>query len=134
MTKRQANIRNVRDTGNEINIIKETRIFLDCLTLKISTLQSFELFVNTCQITGPSQKTWIFINIAMKRENVPRKKQRKKIERKEYKENRKKRKNFLDRLNLLMCKQVPATYPGIHKQHAQCYCSINILLAFKAVC
>ena len=65
MTKWQANIRNMRDIGNEINVIKGIRTTLDSSTLKISTLHPFELLVIIYQITGRSQKTWIFINLAL---------------------------------------------------------------------
>lgn len=69
------------------------RIFLDSLTLKISALHSLQLSLNVYQIIGRSQKTWILINKAMKIANVPRKKQRKKIGKRENKENWKKKKS-----------------------------------------
>ena len=80
----------MRDIGNEINVIKGIRTTLDSSTLKISTLHPFELLVIIYQIIGRSQNTLIFINLAIKIANAPRKKQRKKIGKRENKENRKK--------------------------------------------
>jgi len=62
------------------------------LALKISTLHSFERLLNIYQIVGRSQKTRVFINIAMKIANIPSEKQRKKIGKRENKENSKKKK------------------------------------------
>jgi peroxiredoxin family protein len=95
MTKWQANIRNMRDNiGNEINVIKGIRTFLDSLTLKISTLHSFDLLVIFYQIIGRSQNTWIFIGIAMKIANAPRKKLRKKIGKERIKKTGKSKKKW----------------------------------------